>query len=168
MGFQIPPESRGLQTKDRSSSLPLGAVVNVSALTTWRWVNQSTQPLPTGPCSHPASSSSPPRQGLRGLGPAVEQETGRLSGPESGWKGKKRLPWEQTNEDGSQARWQSREAQEAAGRVRWAWRCAAPEFPSRKSAAVGSRGHQQPQGLHFGIHSGVYIKAKFPQAAPRQ
>lgn len=36
------------------------------------------------------------------------------------------------------------------------------EFPSRKSAAVGSRGHQQPQGLHFGIHSGVYIKAKFP------
>ena len=44
-------------------------------------------------------------------------------------EGKKRLPWEQTSEDWSQARWQSGEAQEAAGRVRWAWICAAQSFP---------------------------------------
>ena len=36
------------------------------------------------------------------------------------------------------------------------------EFPSRKPAPVGRRGHQQPQGLYSGIHGGVYNKAKLP------
>lgn len=64
-----------MQNKDRSSSsLPLGAVVNVSALTTWP-VGEPKHPAPPHWPLLPACSKRLSAQaGIGGLDPAVELE----------------------------------------------------------------------------------------------